>query len=221
YPVQHIAGQVDFTERSFQLKNLTGRHGDTSLVFNGWSEDFGPNWKYQIKITSDNMALDNDLYNALSTKQKEFWTGFSPAGLAAIDYRISRQSQTSKEKTLAVELLDAEATYRNFPYPLKNLTGNLFFDSDSVIVSEVVSQVKGCKITLNGKVTAHTTDRPIYDISIKTENIPLDSTLVAALPAKQRHLCTRFNMTGLTDANVKIFTPKQNIGPISFLADVS
>jgi len=221
YPVQHIAGQVDFTERSFQLKNLTGRHGDTSLVFNGWSEDFGPNWKYQIKITSDNMALDNDLYNALSTKQKEFWVAFSPAGLAAIDYRISRQSQTDKEKTLAVELLDAEATYRNFPYPLKNLTGNLFFDSDSVIVSEVVSQVKGRKITLNGKVTAHATDRPIYDISIKTENIPLDSTLVAALPAEQRHLCSRFNMTGLTDANVKIFTPEQNFGPISFLADVS
>jgi hypothetical protein len=221
YRIEHMAGQIDLTENSAVLKNLCGRHGEAEVTFNGWSKDFGPNWRYQIQITSDNMALDDDLYNALSTRWKKRWSLFSPGGLAAINYCLARRSATDKERILAVKLLDVEAVYQKFPYPLKNLTGELFFDRESVEISQLVSQYNGRQITLNGKVTEHNTDRPIYDISIEANNIPLDSTLAASLSDRQRHLYNRVNMTGLADAEVKIFTPKENLGPASFLADVS
>ncbi len=221
YAIEHLIGEVDFTERSFELKNLTGRHNDVNLVLNGWSKDFGPNWQYQIQITSDNIALDNDLYNALSTGRKEFWSAFSPSGVAAINYCLYRRSQTDKGRILAVKLLNAEAAYRHFPYPLKNLTGELFFDDESIVVSNLVSQVDERKITLNGKVTKRNTDRLIYDVLIKADNIPLDSTLSAALPTEQKRLYSVFDATGLADAEVKIFTPEQGSGPPSFTADIS
>jgi hypothetical protein len=185
YPVRHLVGQIGFTEKSVSLNNLLGRHRDVKLFFNGWSKDFGPNRKYQIRIKSDNMILDNDLYNALRTKHKKFWSAFSPSGVVAIDYHRSRRSKTDYEKLLAVELLDVEAAYHRFPYPLKNLTGNLIFDRDSIIVSDVVSQLNGSKITLNGKVTACSTAQPICDISINAEHIPLDSTLAEALKKQE------------------------------------
>ncbi len=221
YAMEHLIGQIDLTEKSAVLNQLHGRHNDVRVTLNGWSKDFGPNWKYQIRITSDNMALDNDLYDALSTKQKKFWSAFSPTGLAAIDYRRSRQSKTDKKGTLTVELLDAEAVYRRFPYPLKNLTGKLFFDHDTITICDVTSEVNERKIILNGQVTSRNTDRPIYDISVKADNIPLDSTLAEALPNKQRHLYNQLDMAGLADANVKIFTPTQNKEPATFIADVS
>jgi hypothetical protein len=197
YPVEHLVGQIGFTEKSFSLNNLCGRHGDVKLFFNGWSKDFGPNRKYQFRITSDNMTLDNDLYNALSKKQKKLWSAFSPSGVAAIDYSRSRRSKTDYEKLLAVELLDVEAAYQPFPYPLKNLTGCLLFDRDSITVSDVVSQLNESKITLNGKVTACGTTQPICDISINAEHIPLDSTLAEALQKGQEHFHPRFNTAGL------------------------
>ena len=221
YTIKHLTGRIDLTEKSAVLNNLCGKHGDVEVTFNGWSKDFGPNWKYQIQITSDNMALDNDLYNAFSTNRKKFWSAFSPSGLAAIDYRLSRRSQTDKKKALVVELLGAEAAYRHFPYPLKNLSGRLLFAHDSMIVSDVISQVNGRKITLNGKVTACSTDRPIYDISIKANDIPLDSTLACSLSDNQRDFYNRLDMAGLADADIKIFTPRQDFGPTSFIADVS
>jgi len=165
YAVERLSGRIDLTENSAVLNNLSGEHGDVRLFFNGWSRDFGPSWKYQIQITSDNMTLDSDLYEALSTKQKKFWSVFSPSGLAAIDYRRDR-SGAEKKWSLAVELLDVEAAYDRFPYPLKNLAGNLFFDSNSVTISEVVSKVSERKIAIDGKVTGRRTGRPIYDISI-------------------------------------------------------
>lgn len=197
YTIEHIAGQIDFTEKGVVLNNLYGEHGNVELFFNGWSRGFGANCQYQIRITSDNMTLDDDLYNALSARQKRLWSDFSPSGLAAIDYRFSRQSQTDKKKTLAVELLGAEAVYRRFPYPLKNLTGTLVFDGDSVTVSDVVSGVNEREIILNGKVTECRTDRPVYDISIKANNILLDSTLAESLTAVQKHTYGQIDTGGL------------------------
>jgi len=227
YTIKHLTGWIDLTEKSAVLNNLRGRHGDTEVTFDGWSEDFGPNWKYQIRITSDNMALDNDLYEALSAKRKKSWSAFSPSGLAAIDYQLSRRSQTDKEKTLVVELLGVEAAYHHFPYPLKNLSGKLLFTNDSITISDVISQVNDRKITLNGKVTAYSTDHPVYDIAIKADDIPLDSTLASSLSGSRRNFYNQLNMTGLADTDIKIFTPpalsceSKSGGPTAFIADVS
>jgi len=220
YPVEHLVGPIDLTEDSATLNNLCGWHNDVKLFFNGFSRDFAPDWKYQIRITSDNMALNADLYHALSTKRKKVWDAFSPSGTAAIDYRLSRKTPTDKKKTLEVELLAAQAAYTHFPYPLTNLAGRLFFEYDKVTVSDVVSHVNGRKITLNGKVTACRTDRPIYDISVAAEDVPLDSILANALPPAQKDLYEQLRMSGLADANIKIFTPTAHPDPLTFVADV-
>ncbi|MDD5063760.1 MAG: hypothetical protein PHQ35_03235 [Phycisphaerae bacterium] len=226
YAIERMTGRIDLTEKGVALNNLCGWHDNTEVAFNGWSKDFGPDWKYQIRITSDNMALDNDLYDALSAKQKKFWSAFSPAGLAAIDYRLSRQSRTDKKGTLTAELLGGEAAYRQFPYPLKNLSGKLLFADDSVIVSDVISQVNDCKITLNGKVTACSAEQPVYDISIEAKDVPLDSTLFSSLSEEKSSFYNRLDMDGMADADIKIFTPElveagQDFGPTNFIADVS
>jgi len=220
YPIEHLTGRIDFTEKSALLNNLHGLHKGVKLVFNGFSSDFGPNLKYQIQFTSDNMALDDDLYNALSEEKRKFWSVFSPSGLVAINYSCGR-SQANKKTVLAVKLLGTGAVCRYFPYPLKNLTGILLFGEEGVTASDVVSQSNGNKIIMNGKIAACDTDRPICDIDIKAENVPLDSTLGQALPPRQKNLYNRLGISGLADANVKVFTPQQDSKPTSFIADVS
>jgi hypothetical protein len=221
YPIKQLTGQIDLTENGAVLNNLCGKHDNTEVTFNGWSEDFGPNWKYQISITSDNMVLDNALYEALSAKQKKCWSAFSPSGLASIDYRISRHSQANEEEILEVKLLGVEAAYSHFPYPLRNLSGRLVFTKGSMNISDVISQVNDCKITLNGNIIAYSTDRPVCDISVNAKDVPLDSTLATILLEKEGDFYNRFDMTGLADADIKIFTPEQNFSPTSFIANVA
>jgi len=220
YALEHLAGQIEFTEDSMVLNKISGKHGEVDVNISGWSKGYGANRQYQISVTSPNMVLDEDLYDALSAGQKRLWDAFSPSGLASINYRFSRQSPTDKSKTLTVELLDVEAIYKGFPYPLKNLNGKVFFDRNSIVISDVVSQVEGGKITLNGSATQRDTEHPVYYISIKANGIPLDSTLKAALPAKQRDLYSRFDMTGTVDADIKVFTEKTMSAQISYLAEV-
>lgn len=221
YPIEHLTGQVDFTESSAILKELSGEHGDVKLTIQGRSNSFGPDWQCRLYVASDNMTLDNELYDALDAQQRKFWDTFSPSGSAALEYRFNRQSQTEKSETVTIDLLDAEATYRHFPYPLQGLTGKVRFDRSTMVVSDVVSQTDGSKITLNARVTELGSDRPVYYVSVKAKDVPLDSTLVAALPAEQRQFCEQFDMSGLIDAEVMFFPPEQQDGQAGFLADVS
>lgn len=221
YPIQDFTGPISFTQNILTLNNLSGRHKNVELFFNGWTRDYGPKWKYDIRITSDNMALDNDLYDALGANQKKFWDAFSPSGFAQIDQRLIRSSETQTEKNLAVELLGTDAVYQNFPYPLKNLTGKLFFDSNGVKVSDVVSRLENRKITLNGKLATSEAGKQKYDISIDVNNIELDSTLERAFSDKQRELYNQFSPAGLADGHIMVSGPKDDSDSVDFIADLS
>jgi len=237
YAIEHLTGEVDFTQDGAVLNALSGKHGDVDITIDGLVKGFGPTQQYQFRITSTNMVLDGDLYSALSAEQKNLWDAFSPGGQVAIDQRFSRKSQADTKTTLTIELLDAQAAYKHFPYPLRNLTGKLFFDRNSVVVSDVVSQVDKCKITFNGSVSGYNTEQPTCYLSIKADNVPLDSTLAAALPDSSRSFYNRFDLAGLADAQIKVFTLQQGresaeggppiqqgqgrLGTSSFLADVT
>ncbi len=223
YTIENITGRLDFTEHNVILDNLTGVHGDVQVTINGWAGDFGPDQRYQIQIVSDNMDLNNDLYRALSIKQRELWKTFSPSGRAAIDYRFSRQSQTQRENIVTVVLRSAEAVYRGFCYPLKNVTGTILFDQDqdNIIVSDVVSHIDQGRIIFNGKVTDYSTDRPNYNLTIKANDVPIDSTLLRSLPANQGDFFNRFEISGLTDANAVVFSPVEEPGAVSFRAELA
>jgi hypothetical protein len=206
YKVEHLTGRIDVTDKSVKLNKLTGRHGDTVLNFGGWATDAGPFWKYHLQITSENMLLDNDLYNALTRDEQKLWSAFSPSGIVATNYSRSQMSPTDVQTALTVRLIDVNARYTDFSYPLKNTNGLMFFGSDSVVFSNVVSEWEDRRIILNGKVTFGGRQQPAYDLLINGENVPLDATLEQALPAAQKEFYNQFEMSGRVDANIKVIS---------------
>jgi hypothetical protein len=221
YKIEHLTGPIDLTADSATFNNLLGNHGSVKLSIGGWTRDFGPNLKYQLRITSDNISLDKDLYSALGTNQKKLWDSFSPQGRSAVDYQLTRNSQTDKRKILTVTLLNTDALYDKFPYPLKKLTGNLIFDGSTTVISNVVSTANLQKFIINGKVLTGVSDKPVYNIQIDVNNVPLDSTLKRALPDAQKNLCDQFGITGQVDGRINISAPEPNTGPINYTADLS
>lgn len=214
YPIGHIVGRIDFTENDWLLNNLCGWHNDVKLFFNGFSSDFGPERQYKIQITSDNMALDEDLYNALSPGQKKLWSDFSPSGLAAINYCLSRRRQEDKRKALAVELLGAEAACRYFPYPLKNLTGMLFFERDAIVVSDVVSRTNGQEIILNGQIWPdQNADRLSYRLSIHSQQSHLGHDLFDVLPPTAKNIISKLQPKGKINYSVELDGTEPNDYP--------
>jgi len=221
YPMDHIVGTIGFDEKSLTLNDLNGEHKNVKLSFAGQVKNFGPNWNCDIQMTSKNMALDSDLYGALTQNQKKDWLNFSPAGTAAIKYSFIQKNESDKKILLDVDLLEIESKCRYFPYPLKNLTGRLSFDHDSITLKNLISKDQHKNIKINGKVTNRRSERPVYDIDIIANDIPLDSTLADAMPPQQKQLFQRFNISGFADADLKVFTPTDSTDPTTFKANVS
>jgi len=223
YPIHHLVGELDLTESRVVAKAITGRHGDVNLAIEGWTKGYGDERQYQYRVTSDNMILDEDLYAALQPGQKQLWDAFEPTGLVGVEYGVTRTSPTDKRRYVSVDLRGVAAQYHKFPYPLEALTGKLYLDSDSIIVSDVVSTAGSRRIDVSGKVTGRSAGKPVYYIAIDANSIPLDATLGAALPPSYKRLYRQYDVNGLADVHARVFTrgDANNVGPVDFLADVS
>jgi AsmA-like C-terminal region len=204
YTIEHLTGQVELTEKSAKLNNIVARHGTVELAVDGWVKDFGTDYKYNLQITSNNMLLDKDLYNAINREEQKFWQEFSPSGLVATNYSRSRQLSGDDKSMLTVQLLDVQGKYTGFGYPLKNTTGRVIFVDGNMVLDGVTSQWGQRKITIDGKVGLGHGEHPLYDIVAKGENIPLDVTLEEALPSAQKEFYNQFESHGLFDTTISV-----------------
>jgi hypothetical protein len=206
YRIDHLSGELEFTQSSVRVNRLVGKHGNVNVCLDGWERGTGDSRQYQYQFVSPNMVLDQALHAALSSEQKELWDLCQPTGVVSVDYRLTRTSPTDRRLYLSVDLNDVNATFHSFPYPLAGLTGNLFFDRESLTISDVVSQAGGRQIRLNGKVADRSGSKPGYYISIEAQGIPLDATLRDALPARHRDLFRRCGLGGVADVRARVFS---------------
>jgi len=223
YAIDHLSGDVDFTQSTAILNQLTGKHGDVDMCIEGWTKGYGDLRQYQYRVSSDRMILDEDLYAALTPERKRLWDAFQPSGWIGVEYRLTRSEPFGKRLSLAIDLNDVTATYQKFPYPLKGLTGRLRLEHDSIFATDLQTHAGAGQIRLDGRVTGRKTETPAYHVSIDANDIPLDAALWRALPGQYRSFREQFDVNGLADVRARVFTDSDanNADPISFLADVS
>lgn len=222
YDIDHLAGEVTFTQSMVMLNQLAGKHGDVDIQIEGWTGGSGPTRQYAYHITSDRMPLDEDLYTALRPDQKRLWDLFGPRGWIGMDYRLTRSTPFDKEMALAIDLNDVTATYEKFPYPLHGLTGTLRLGNDSIIASNLLARQDNGQIRLDGRINGRGSEQPVYHITIDANGIPLDTTLRDSLPERYRSLYGQFDVDGWADVKARVFTSTDpNREPLQFLADVS
>lgn len=223
YLLEHISGTLDLTERSMVFNDLSCTHGEVDLSIDGYSRDFGPDLDYDIRISSPNMKIDDDLYRALNTAQKKLWFMFAPSGTAKTDLRLSRSPTKDRNSVLTAELIDAKAIYQHFPYPLENVTGKVTMQPGRIDFENVVSRYDGDDrtITLNGEVTDTGSVRPRFNILIDARNIPIDSTLKDALPARQKQFYDHFAVNAQTDVEIKVFPNEVGRRLVEYIAHIT
>ncbi|MCK5565759.1 MAG: hypothetical protein KAJ07_10980, partial [Planctomycetes bacterium] len=205
YLMENITGVVEIDDKKVVLNGLRARHNKVDLNLSGSIDIVDGEPVYDIRVTSDNMRLDRDLYKALSTPQKKLWFIFAPSGIAKIDQKLSKKPGAEPESTLEVELIDVESIYQHFPYPLKNLTGKVLFRPGKLVLEDVTSHYDDKTITLNGTVTDAESERPQFNIKISAGNIPIDDVLKQALPAAQREFYDYFDVDAMTDVEIEVF----------------
>ncbi len=219
YEINHLVGDINFTHERISFDKLQGKHGNSELSFGGWYKSFDGNREYEVNIASDNMLLEDDLYKALNEKQQKSWSSFSPVGNVSIDLKMERNNEIGKETNLKIGLLDVDAKYSNFSYPLKNLSGTLDFGPDKIIVQNAFSRDGDIEIEINGEIVKKQSEDDPYNFIIDVNNIPMDSVLENALLDKQKRVYKSFQPAGLASGIINV--SRSQTGDVNYSADIN
>ncbi len=163
--------------------------------------------------------MENDLYKALNAEQQKFWSSFSPTGNVKIDLQMGKNNQTGRVTKLKIELLDVDASYEKFPYPLKNLTGELDFGRDKIFVRNALSRYGDIEIKINGEIIKNQMENKPYNFVIDVDNIPMDPVLEAALQNGQKQIYQNFQPAGFTKGTIEVHRTQS--GDMEYYADLN
>ena len=211
YKLENISGHVIIDPCDIIFDSLQCKHGDVDLEINGKAENYRGDYSYQVRVTSPNMMLGDELSDVLPAGKKKIWNSFDPEGRAKIDYFHEGRFDGYSDLLITADLLGVKAKYTHFPYQLENLTGRIVIGSDYVEFQNVVSASEGSRIALTGLVDKLTGDRPQYNMDITADNVFIDEGLKTALPYQQRKFYDSFTLLSAR-ADVKIEIRPNQVG---------
>lgn len=153
-----------------------------------WSEELLATAPFELELTisefvhappqqaGDSIAdLPRPIANVLARLQARKWN------LAAI-VRADRES-TSAEVFLA----GGEGAYIGFDYPLENVSGRIIATRDEIHIDSMRGLTPhGLELFFDGEITGTGKDAAV-ELHIRGNDIPIDSTLLDALPGPTRH----------------------------------
>ncbi|HEX7897108.1 MAG TPA: AsmA-like C-terminal region-containing protein [Planctomycetota bacterium] len=200
YPIERVEGELDFFADGFRIKHMEARSGGTGIRFDGWADGYDAAAAYAFRVEIDDMPLDALLRSALGADAQRVWDLFGPSGRATARGRVLRKRGADEKESIPLDitLADAAMTYKNFPYPVKGLNGELFFDGDDAVVKRLRAKQGATTLEISGSVRDITAD-PEVDLRIDAETLPLDARLRDALPPKPRETYDSFRPAGPVD----------------------
>ena len=221
YRLDQMRGAIGFTGRSLTLNRLACRHGDSEFVIDGGVEHFGRSSSIAMRVVSERIRFDEDLYRALGPAAKRMWFAFMPSGTGAIDQTYSRV-EGKQTRRLVVELIDAGAVYAHFPYPLEHLTGRLTIEPDAVTLQNIAAHYQDArKVQLDGGVSLSDDGPPGFAVHVRAEQIPVDAALIGAMPKQQRDLFKRLELEATATVDMEIFPDATGQRPMDFTAHLA
>lgn len=210
-PFEHINGIVDFTETAVDIHPVTAISGTSPLTISGKvTNDVKTKIPdVDITVTSDNVNLKDTIkFLTESYLYPEEYIDLS--SLYNID---SKHDLYFKYKAKSIDFATDKAyAVMNFipdenRYGLVATSGKVIMDKAVVTVDNVIADLYGSKLHLNGNVTHIDTINPLYNLDIKTENLNLenfnDTSKTIIIPKVVSNILNDFsNYQGLADLNL-------------------
>jgi hypothetical protein len=183
YPLDQISGDLFVKNDLLQLRNAVGRSGKAALALEFDMQGLGKQSPIAAKLSVRNLALDEQLYNALPGSIQEQWRKLGVKGTVHASAAI-RFDGRNWDPHLVVRAVDGSIDADFFPYPLERLSGDFEY-RDGVIQAPSLVAYTGQQ-RLHGSLTLRKAQpRWLMDLSIGADGpIPIDEPLLNALTAR-------------------------------------
>lgn len=160
----------------------------------------------KLEVVVANVPLDDTLFRRLGEKAARAKAMFSPNGSITLGYKFLREAAGGRRE-IEVRPHSVSVIYEKFKYPVTEVQGSvkktMAPGEPPHITVDLRGKAAGQPITLNGKVVGDGPD-PAIDLRLAGINLPLDDSLIAALPGKYPELIREFHAAGRADLTAKL-----------------
>lgn len=203
YRVTDAAGIVTVTPERTVVKELRGRHGESTVTVRDSVFVLKKDLEMDLRVEGKDVRLDEALYAAVPPRAREIWRSFSPAGLTdmnlhlvnnvpgrpdGLDYRLELQA-----KGLAV-------TYDKFPYPFQGVVGRAVITPELVEFERLTTASGSMRAGVGGSVRS-TKKGSWVELKIDARNVPVDDKLLRAMPEDLALVVKRLKTGGTCDVD--------------------
>jgi len=209
YPLTDVTGVIESTADGVFIRAIRGRHDGGDVQIDGWLEAPLLEVPATLTIAGRNIPLDHALYQTLDPPHRSLWDQFTPAGRVNVDVSLTRPRGTRDALPafagrVALAFDDLTACYVHFPYPLEHVRGRLTLESGRLVISELQSARGAARLEAEGY--ADLADEGVRDLQLHLQayELPLDQTLLDALPPAPARLVQRFHPDGTCDVDTRI-----------------
>jgi len=215
YPVSQLIGSLRFDSERIATDGLSGRIGGQrlSVAFDQMLGDRpGATW---LQMAADGpVAIDSPLLASLTpmdqpaSRLETFVRTLAPSGsLHLVAARFDRNDQGETRKSLDLRVTGGSLRYKEFPYPLYDVRGQITVHDDWVrLIGFQASNTDNAKILCDGSFLTLPSDQPHptdgdwqLALQFRARELPLDETLRAALAGESRELWDQLSPTGVLD----------------------
>jgi hypothetical protein len=138
-----------------------------------------------VQTTAHSLNVRKELIDMFSPEVRDIWQTYRATGPAKITYRLEHEFSQEEPRippdahSLTVHPHDMNASFEEFPYPMKNLRGMMQFTADG-LTFELRSDIDNASFSVNGHTDGYG-DRSELNVGIQAEHVPINADIYTAL----------------------------------------
>jgi len=214
YPVDSAAGRIRLRNDKLTV-TIRGLASGQVVRIDG--EVFNPGPNYTGRVTAElegAIPIDETLLAQLDPSTQQAVRSLDPRGflIAKGVFGRTEPSDESMYRRIMVELRDCALKFRDFPYPVENVQGEIELDNDLIVVRNLQGRNDSAYIVGDGFWRLGDNSR--LEMHLTATDAPLDDDLRLALTPQLRQLWSDLQIRGEVDhvkADIVYETATENL----------
>ena len=201
YPLSHLNGTVRWENQKLTLDLKDSRNMAISAHL-----AFPPTGvEGQFSLLGKQVPVDEKLCKACPEKAEELICSFAPKGNVDIDFSMMfKGNKQAPDKRLIIKIINCEGRYDKFPYPLYAVNGVVEMNNDRWTFYDFQARNNNTGLTGEGSLNLVEGEAHDFLLNLVLGGVPLDKTLLAAMPKENADLLDNLGVAGVFDADVSV-----------------
>jgi hypothetical protein len=204
YPLKDLTGKLTFENDRLEIRDLFGRNKQAEVKISGTVlhlDEGKPS--LDLTLAARNISLDNDLAVLLPNPPAQILRDCRLSGLTDLAGTLKTAPNKPFDFNFLCDLKNAGMCYKDFPYPVQNLSGKLQVRPDKVVINAFEAS-HGLQ-TLHGSGTLFFSKlQNGITLKIDAKNLNVDSQIYNALSPAQKETWNLIRPSGRIDVRTEL-----------------